>query len=217
MTRRNIGSILTVCKGIDRADDIKLNQDSKLMLVPEPTNKYDQNAVRVCLALESPESLDAVGFCGYLPKKLVHHIAKYFSDPSIQIECVLLPPSGDKKTGLTCMHSVWASFDVQLNFWGHVAPTQSSILAPCLGSTVGTGTSIVIGAGDQVKTGGGDTPPVRPTFEEFESSGLSSLGGRDEQKSRAESSDSGSKSGGFETASLESLIRFINEDATNRI
>ncbi len=120
-----LGSILTVCKGIDKADDVKLDQSSKLVLVPEPTNKYDKNAVRVCLMGEfstpHDESLTTgeTGhlFCGYLPKKLVHHIAKYFEEKTIQIECVLLPPCPLKKTGLTCVHALWASFDVQINFY----------------------------------------------------------------------------------------------------
>jgi len=43
-----VGSIQTVCKAIDRADDIDgLNEKSKLLLRRERTNKYDQNAIQV--------------------------------------------------------------------------------------------------------------------------------------------------------------------------
>ena len=113
--RRNLGSILTVGKGRDKADDVKLTHESKLVLVPEPTNKYDSNAVRIGLAT------DADKYCGYLPRKLVFHIAKYLSNKKIEVECLLLPPS---PSGLAEKYSVWAAFNVQLNFYATTAAAE---------------------------------------------------------------------------------------------
>ncbi len=112
-----IGKIVTICKAIDRYDDVKLNQDSQIYLMCEPTNTADTNAIKVCVS-----EGDSIKQVGYLPKKLVQHIASYIdngsshpglNDPGCSIACNILPPSPE---GLSAKHDVYASFDMEIEF-----------------------------------------------------------------------------------------------------
>lgn len=134
---KKLGTILTICKGINHASDVKLNNESKLILVPEPMNPYDCNAIRICLLTSEAESLSSsskssletnvknLSYCGYLPRKLALSIVKFISHKSIRNECVLLAPSDE---GLSRKMNLYASFDIQLNFYCSAKPDKDIVV-----------------------------------------------------------------------------------------
>lgn len=57
----------------------------KLMLIPEPTNRFDSNAVKI--GVFGPDVAESV-FLGYVPKKFSSEVAAMFSI-GVPIECIV--------------------------------------------------------------------------------------------------------------------------------
>jgi len=92
-----VGSFRTVCKGINRADDVKLTEKSALFLKPQPDNKFDPNAIRVVTRTSSTGSgsgsvpAEKEFATGYLPKKLAAEIVQSLNDTTnVVVDCVMV-------------------------------------------------------------------------------------------------------------------------------
>lgn len=79
-----IDCLETVVKGIDKSDDVVLTHESKLILILEPENKFDPNAIKVCH--EGKKT-------GYIPKKLAQYITPIFKDVKIHCQIMGQDPS----------------------------------------------------------------------------------------------------------------------------
>lgn len=138
----SLGRIVTVCKGINRADSVSFCPGTKLILVPEPTCEFDKNAVKVCIeskfvdtntinsaasSSSSSTSTSSNGqllFCGYLPKVLVNHLATFISDlNNFTVLTIALDEKDDEC--LMLKHEVDNAFDLSLEFFAvaQVLPT----------------------------------------------------------------------------------------------
>lgn len=77
-------------KGINRAQNVILTHESKLLLAAEPENKFDKNAVKVVTE-------DKKLFTGYLEKDIACIIAPLLIS-NHEIKCQILGPSKECST-----------------------------------------------------------------------------------------------------------------------
>lgn len=128
-----IGTVLTVCKGIDHAENVIVTQDTKLVLQPDPTNPFDKNAIKIMAVADTAarEGKDSPWKkCGYLPASLAKQLGPIMSpgetaagDTALVIECI---PHGRPIGGLTHTHAMPTWFDILLRFSSrpHASPTD---------------------------------------------------------------------------------------------
>lgn len=143
----SLGRIVTVCKGVNRADSVSFVPGVKLILVPEPTCEFDKNAVKVCIerknvstsntsssgnnsnsssSSSAAESSDKLFFCGYLPKVLVNHLAAFISDQKNFVVVALALDEKDDES-LMLKHQVDNAFDLSLDFFAAPVPSSAPV------------------------------------------------------------------------------------------
>lgn len=110
-----IDSLKTVVKGIDYGDDIILNERSKLVLIPEPNNPRDENAIIVSCRHESKDQ-NEYKKTGYLPRKLALHLIPFIKTiqdvAKFKVHVQILPPD---KNSLADGHLNW--YNIELYFY----------------------------------------------------------------------------------------------------
>lgn len=134
-----VGSLQTVCKGIQNADAVCITEKSELVLEREPRNGKDPFAIKVmvkCLQTlvedesdsdENSSSSDLekkemirLKHCGYLPAKLVPFLAPIMDqfvlkkNVCVAIDCVL---RGREKGGHSSINNKLTWFDVQIDIF----------------------------------------------------------------------------------------------------
>jgi hypothetical protein len=81
------------------ADVIReLSEGDELVLVPEPDNKFDPNAVKIELQIEGQDAK----FLGYVPKKFSAEVAAALEVGKDELECVITKINKNGKTYEMC-------------------------------------------------------------------------------------------------------------------
>lgn len=124
-----VGTIYTVCKAIDKADDVKVTESTRLELKREPENAHDSNATRVMVA-------DSKLSTGYLPKNLARCLVEFLVSPAnVRVDCV---PLGRGPNTLSAKLNRDSWFDLQLDFWVRSTCDQYEKLKSSLQACIAT-------------------------------------------------------------------------------